>query len=341
MLTTSNYDFNKPESTDVIDIEDLNDNFDTVDQVLKVNADGIASEAVARAEADIENSESIEAHKSDYSHHIYYALDSGSTDAYSITIEGITAYSQLIGVPLYVKCPTANSTVASLNVNGLGAVNIVRETSTALLTGDITAGKIIQVIYDESYFQLLSQGADASQASKSETLSNKSLTAPKIASGGYIADANGNELIKASSVVSSAVNEITVKNAVTGSAPSISASGGDTNVSLNLISKGTGTVQANGVAVATKSKSVSVTLSSSSWSGSSAPYTYTVTVSGVTSTSNQELTPATSITLAQLQALQAANIIGYSQTTNSVTLRAWGTKPTINIPVVFTVRGDA
>ena len=45
MLTTSNYDFNKPESTDVIDIEDLNDNFDSVDQVLKANADGIASES--------------------------------------------------------------------------------------------------------------------------------------------------------------------------------------------------------------------------------------------------------------------------------------------------------
>lgn len=44
----------------------------------------------------------------------------------------------------------------------------------------------------------------------------------------------------------SAVNEITITNAATGNAPSISASGGDTNVSLNLVSKGSGTVQANG-----------------------------------------------------------------------------------------------
>ena len=78
------------------------------------------------------------------------------------------------------------------------------------------------------------------------TLSNKTLTAPKFVNGGFIADANGNEEIKFTTTAS-AVNEITVTNAATTGAPSIAATGGDTNISLNLVAKGTGTVQAGGV----------------------------------------------------------------------------------------------
>lgn len=47
----------------------------------------------------------------------------------------------------------------------------------------------------------------------------------------------------------SAVNEITVTNAATGNAPSLSATGDDTNIDLNLVSKGAGVVKANGTAV--------------------------------------------------------------------------------------------
>lgn len=78
------------------------------------------------------------------------------------------------------------------------------------------------------------------------TLSNKTLTAPKFANGGFIADANGNEEIKFTTTAS-AVNEITVANAATTNAPAISATGSDTNINLNLVAKGTGVVQAGGV----------------------------------------------------------------------------------------------
>ena len=86
--------------------------------------------------------------------------------------------------------------------------------------------------------------------SNSVTLSGKTLTAPKFADLGFIADANGNELI-VMDTVTSAVNEIKIANAATAGKPSIAAQGGDTNVSLNLISKGSGEVQANGTRVAT------------------------------------------------------------------------------------------
>jgi len=86
--------------------------------------------------------------------------------------------------------------------------------------------------------------------SNSVTLSGKTLTAPKFADLGFIADANGNELV-VMDTVTSAVNEIKVANAATGGSPSIAAQGGDTNVSLNIVSKGTGEVQSNGIRIAT------------------------------------------------------------------------------------------
>lgn len=91
---------------------------------------------------------------------------------------------------------------------------------------------------------------NAITATSTSTLSNKTLTAPKFVNGGFIADANGNEQIKFVTTAS-AVNDITVTNAATGGTPSIAASGNDSNINLNLVSKGTGTVQINGEDVAT------------------------------------------------------------------------------------------
>ena len=79
-----------------------------------------------------------------------------------------------------------------------------------------------------------------------QTLSNKTLTAPKIADGGFIADANGAEQI-IFQTTASAVNEIEITNSATGgsavastsTAPIIGASG-ETNVDLALLPKGTG-----------------------------------------------------------------------------------------------------
>jgi hypothetical protein len=80
-----------------------------------------------------------------------------------------------------------------------------------------------------------------------QTLTNKTLTAPKFADAGFIADANGNEQL-IFQTTSSAVNQIDVTNAATGNAPSLTATGGDTNISLNLAGKGTGAVTVGGSA---------------------------------------------------------------------------------------------
>jgi len=89
-----------------------------------------------------------------------------------------------------------------------------------------------------------------------QTLTNKTLTAPKI--GTSILDTNGNELMLLTAT-GSAVNEITLANAASGNAPSITASG-ETNVSLNLVPKGTGQVQINGNTASTVGKAIAMAL---------------------------------------------------------------------------------
>jgi len=89
-------------------------------------------------------------------------------------------------------------------------------------------------------------GADGSgdvSTDGTQTLTNKTLTSPKI--GTKISDTNGNELLNLTAT-SSAVNELTLTNAATGNNPLLSASGGDSNVSLKVGPKGTGNVEIMG-----------------------------------------------------------------------------------------------
>lgn len=115
------------------------------------------------------------------------------------------------------------------------------------------------------------------------TLSNKTLTAPKFGSAGYIADNLGLPLISFPTTVSSAVNAITISNASTGNKPTISATGSDTNITLNLVSKGTGTVQVNGNDIVTTS--ATQTLSNKTLSAPTLTQAYitdTITFEGLT-----------------------------------------------------------
>jgi hypothetical protein len=61
----------------------------------------------------------------------------------------------------------------------------------------------------------------------------------------FIADENGNEQI-IFQTTSSAVNQFDFTNAATGSGPTISSTGGDTNINLNLTPKGSGVVMIDG-----------------------------------------------------------------------------------------------
>ena len=83
----------------------------------------------------------------------------------------------------------------------------------------------------------------------------------------------------------------------------------------------------------TKSKTVSATLFASNWTGASAPYTYTLAVTGVTASSNGSLRIAQSATDEQFTAWGAVQLRVTAQAAGTLTVKATGTVPTIDIPV--------
>lgn len=92
---------------------------------------------------------------------------------------------------------------------------------------------------------------------------------------------------------------------------------------------------------ANRSVTTTTTLYAENWVGSETPYVYSLGVFEVTEMSNQEILPSITITASELEALQGANITDGGQSANTIVLKAYGDKPTINIPIRVIVRGDA
>lgn len=84
------------------------------------------------------------------------------------------------------------------------------------------------------------------------------------------------------------------------------------------------------------STTVNMTLYAETWNAG----TYTITNDLITSTSNQEIVTAVGITADQYQALSAAMIVDGGQSAGSLTLKALGTAPTIDVPIRVIYRGD-
>lgn len=89
---------------------------------------------------------------------IGYATDTASDDDYLIAPSpAFTAYT--LGMRIIFRAVTANTTGATVNVNGLGAKALVLPVSTALTTNFIKAGSIVEAVYDGTSFQLLQPAA--------------------------------------------------------------------------------------------------------------------------------------------------------------------------------------
>ena len=71
-----------------------------------------------------------------------------------------------------------------------------------------------------------------------------SLTSPAIGTG--INDVKGNELVKFTATAS-AINELTVANAASGAGPTISATGGGTDIDINITPKAAGKISLDGI----------------------------------------------------------------------------------------------
>ncbi len=85
-----------------------------------------------------------------------YGASSAGSDTYAITLPVVpTSYDN--GRHYFIKVDVGNTGAATLNVNSLGAVSIVTGISTALVTGDMVANGIYELIYNSTgpVFQLV------------------------------------------------------------------------------------------------------------------------------------------------------------------------------------------
>ena len=88
-----------------------------------------------------------------------------------------------------------------------------------------------------------------------------------------------------------------------------------------------------------KDTSYSVTLNSANWTGSAAPYSYKISNSAYTANNIYDV--IINITTQELSDnVPSYKICGATKSAGNITLYAWGTKPSINIPVTIVKRGD-
>lgn len=75
------------------------------------------------------------------------------TDVYTTTITGVTGYA--VNDAYVIKFNTANSNGATININGLGAKELVKNNNVIITGGDIQVGQEFIIIYDGTNFQML------------------------------------------------------------------------------------------------------------------------------------------------------------------------------------------
>ena len=165
--------------------------------------------------------------------------DSGGVG--TIIFEGTSADSH--ETKLIATDPTADRTIALPNAAG----NVVLDTATQTLTNKTLTTPTIASITNGGTITIPSGAGTIATIAGSQTFTNKTLTSPTINTpviGTSLNDANGNEFIKFTTT-GSAVNELTIDNGASTTGPTLSATGGASNLNIIMTPKGTGSVELN------------------------------------------------------------------------------------------------
>jgi hypothetical protein len=75
------------------------------------------------------------------------------TDTYTVSIPGVTGYNT--NDAYAIGFTNANTGASTININGLGAVNIAKNNTVPIIGGDIAANQQFVAIYDGTNFQIL------------------------------------------------------------------------------------------------------------------------------------------------------------------------------------------
>lgn len=84
----------------------------------------------------------------------YTGTDAGANDSYVVTLSPVPP-SLTAGMIVIFRANTANTTGCTINVNGLGVVNILKRVSTTPATGDILSQMWCMLVYNGTNFILL------------------------------------------------------------------------------------------------------------------------------------------------------------------------------------------
>ncbi len=149
-VRTRGYDGSTAQSFSTNDYVNLHVVSNTIEHFIDCIYDALV--AINTNQTDIDNIESGAS---------FYALATGSSNAYAITISPApTAYAT--GNIFIFKANFANTGTCTLNVNSLGAKTIKKaDGATNLDSGDIANGQIVQVVYDGTNLQMGTQIGNA------------------------------------------------------------------------------------------------------------------------------------------------------------------------------------
>ena len=138
--------------------------------------------------------------------------------------------------------------IAAGNLNYAGTAVTATGAELNLIDGGATPASVTLasgdglLVNDSGTMKLAQVGdIDTFVSATTATLTNKTLTAPKFADGGFLADDAGNEVLIMNKTVT-AVNALAVTNSATNNAVVVSAEGADANIDIDLTPKGTGEV---------------------------------------------------------------------------------------------------
>jgi len=161
-------------------------------------------------------------HITDITKHIPMVIALGSANTYTVTVSGITAYTddQL----LFVRFPTANTGASTLNVNDLGAKTIYTSLGSNILTNNaIGANYWYLLIYSSELngFMLISLQKNIVDQYSTQTLYNKglysaTLTNPYLSVSEKTTPVDADALPLTDSVASNVVKKVTWANVKTG-----------------------------------------------------------------------------------------------------------------------------